>query len=505
MECKKIFRAVDMKILDDYTVRREPVEPIDLMERAARAFVDRLLELYPRETLFQIAAGAGNNGGDGYAAGRLLLERGREARVHAVHVSERLSPCCAANRERFLAAGGSVTEVRRAEDLVVGGGTWIDALFGVGLDRPLRGWVAEVVRRVNESGRPVVAVDIPSGLMGEDNRENDGAIVRAARTLTFHGPKLAFMLEENYPHAGEFETLDIGLHPEICRSHPSSFFYLTREAVASALPGRDKFARKGTRGRALLVAGSSRMMGAALLAARGALRSGVGLLTLHVPRSFEQVVHAAAPEALVDADADDCCFTGARVSAAYDAVGIGPGLGMSPESAGGLWRLLEEWSGRLVLDADALNLVAAEPGGADRLPAGCVLTPHAGEFERLAGRSSNDFDRLNKLINFATRHRLYVALKGAHTAVATPSGRCYFNTSGNPGMAKGGAGDVLTGVIAALLAGGMAVEDAVLAGVYAHGVAGDLAAREHGERGMTSGDVAAMMGKAWQWCERQDV
>jgi NAD(P)H-hydrate epimerase len=245
------------------------------------------------------------------------------------------------------------------------------------------------------------------------------------------------------------------------------------------------------------------MTGAAILAARGAIRSGAGLLTVHAPRSLEQVIHAAIPEALVDADANDSYFTGASLSSSYNAIGIGPGLGVHPASGAGMWRLLDEWRGRLVLDADALNIMASEPGSAGRLPAGSVLTPHAGEFERLAGRSASDFDRLNKLINFATRHRLHVVLKGAHTAVATPDGRCYFNTSGNPGMAKGGSGDVLTGVIAALLASKMPVEDAVLAGVYAHGVAGDMAARVHGERGMTSGDVAGMLGKAWRWCERR--
>ncbi|MDR0766635.1 MAG: NAD(P)H-hydrate epimerase, partial [Odoribacteraceae bacterium] len=401
MECKKIFRAADLATLDEYTIRHEPVAAIDLMERAALAFTTRLLELYPREPRFRVVAGTGNNGGDGFAVARLLRERGREALLYAVHASEHCSPCLDVNRERFLAAGGEVVEVRREEEFSPSGdGAWIDALFGTGLRRPVRGWLAGIIRRVNEAGGPVIAVDIPSGLAGEDNRENDGAITRATWTLTFAFPKLAFMLEENYPYVGDFEVLDIGLHPAITRDHPSRFYYLTREAVTRVLPARDKFARKGTRGRVLLVAGSTGMMGAALLATRGAIRSGAGLVTVHVPGAHARLVHATIPEALVDADTDDARFTGVTLTPPPDAIGVGPGLGVAAETGAGLWRLLEEWRGKLVLDADALNIVA-RAGGVERLPAGCVLTPHAGEFDRLAGKSSSDFERLDKLINFA--------------------------------------------------------------------------------------------------------
>ncbi|MDR1273353.1 MAG: NAD(P)H-hydrate dehydratase [Odoribacteraceae bacterium] len=502
MNCSKLFRTADLPLLDAYTIRHEPVTSLQLMERAATAFVERLTRLYPRAPLFTIVAGTGNNGGDGLAAARLLLERGRAARVYLVHAGDRLSADCAANRERFLATGGTCVEVRRPEEFApAGGDVRVDALFGAGLNRPARGWVAGIIERLGEGGAPVVALDIPSGLFGEDNRENDGAIARATRTLTFQFPKLAFMLAENYPRVGEFEVLDIGLHPAILRDHPSPFHYLTREAVASALPPRDKFAHKGKLGHALLVAGSGRMAGAALLAARGAARSGAGLLTVHVPRSLKNLVHGMIPEALVSEDASEFHFTGLDAPPARAALGIGPGLGTAPGTAAGLWRLLERWQGPAVLDADALNIVASTPGGMEHLPPGLVLTPHQGEFERLAGKAGNDFDRINKLINFAVHHRQHVVLKGAHAAVATPDGACYFNMTGNPGMAKGGSGDVLTGVITALLANGMPPGDAALAGVFAHGLAGDVAAERHGERGMTSGDVADALGEAWRRCE----
>jgi NAD(P)H-hydrate epimerase len=501
-EYNKVLRAADVKVLDAYTIEHEPVSALELMERAAAVLARRLDELYPLAPFFNIVAGRGDNGGDGFAAGRLLMQRGRQARVFDVHASERESPCRAVNRERFLAAGGERVEVWQAGDLAVAGeGVWVDALLGAGLNRPASGLVAAVIWWMNEAGGPVVAVDMPSGLFGEDNRGNDGEITRADRTLTFHFPKLAFMLPENYPFVGEFEVLDIGLHPAITRACPSSFFYLTREAVAARLPRPGKFVHKGMLGHALLVAGSWRMMGAAVLAARGAARSGAGLVTVHVPRALKGVLHAAVPSALVEADAHALHFTGVRETARYGAIGIGPGLGTGVGTAVGLWRLLEWWRGSIVLDADALNIIAATPGGVDRLPPGAVLTPHSGEFERLAGKSGNDFDRLNKLINFATGHGVHVVLKGAHSAVATPGGECYFNMTGNPGMAKGGSGDVLTGMITALLASGMPVLDAVLAGVHVHGLAGDIAAAKHGRRGMTSEDIAAALGEAWRSCE----
>ncbi|MDR1414360.1 MAG: NAD(P)H-hydrate dehydratase [Odoribacteraceae bacterium] len=500
MEYRKIFRAAELKALDEYTIRHEPVSDVELMERAATAFTNRLLQLYPVANSFNILAGTGNNGGDGFAIARQLMARGKHARVYLARVGEELSPCCAVNRERFREVGGEEEEAR--EFAPGRGEVWVDALFGSGLNRPTGGWVADAIRRLNDMKATVVAVDVPSGLMCDDNRENGGEIVRATRTLTFHCPKLALMLEESHGYAGEFEVLDIGLSREGERRLPSSLFYLTREAVAGSLPRVDKFAHKGRRGHALLVAGSDRFAGAAALATRGALRSGAGLVTVHVPKGLKGLMHASAPEALVSVDADDGHFTGIGTWPGCDAVGIGPGMGTDPESAAATRALLERWRGPTVVDADALNVLAANPEWLEGLPRESVLTPHAAEFDRLSGRvAASGRERLEALVAFARRYRVHVVLKGAHAVVATPGGECFFNMTGNAGMAKGGTGDVLTGVIASVLAGGAPLPGAVTASVFAHGLAGDLAAAEHGERGVTSGDVAAMMGRAWRVLE----
>lgn len=504
-DLSKIFFTGDLPELDRYTIENEPVKSIDLMERAARAVADRVLVKYAGTGLFYVLAGRGNNGGDGYAVARMLRQAGRGVVVYDVAVSEAFSPDCAENRRRFTDAGGEVLRVDAGGDFLFSGepGVWVDALFGAGLNRPVAGWVGEVIGQLNATGWPVVAVDMPSGLLGEDNRQNDGAIVRATWTLTFQFPKLALFFPENECYVGRFEVLEIGLHARILCGHPSPYRYLTREAVARRLPRWSRFAHKGTLGHALLVAGSYGMPGAALLALRGALRSGAGLVTAHVPRGLKPLLHLAAPEALVAADRDENLFTGITGPERYSAIGVGPGLGTAPETAAGFRRLLDSWQGPLVADADALNILAAFPEWLTLLPAGTILTPHPGEFARLAGKTDGDFDRLNNLTTFARRYGVVVVLKGAHTAIAFPDGTCCFNTTGNPGMAKGGSGDVLTGVITALLAGGMAPRDAAVVGVYVHGLAGDLAAARLGERTLTAGDLAEGLAAAWLLLEQE--
>ena len=499
----KIFKTSDLKEIDRYTVEHEPISSSLLMKRAAEAIACRLLKIFPNNSIFNIVSGVGNNGGDGFALAGLLLEKGYEVVVYHVWTGACLSADCKKYREDYLARSGSCVDVREISDFDAESveGIWIDALFGAGLSRPVTGWCAGVIDRINRSVLPVVAVDIPSGLLGEDNAKNTGSIMEADYTLTFQFPKLSFMFPENYRYVGDFEVLDIGLHPEILRDLFSSYFYLTPDVLAARLPKVGKFTHKGEMGHALLIAGSYRMMGAAILAAEGALHSGVGLLTLHLPRSLKKIVHLAVPEVLIEEDVNENCFSRIFDWSKYRVVGIGPGIGTSTETAFGLERLLKDWKGRMVLDADALNLLAADARLLKLLPESAVLTPHPKEFERLAGKSENDFDRLNKLSIFAEKYNVHVVLKGAHSVVATPEGKCYFNMSGNPGMAKGGAGDVLTGIITGLLASGMPVPDAVLTGVFVHGMAGDLAREEMGVRGMKSGDIIAFLGKAWRKLE----
>lgn len=499
---KKIFKTSEIIGIDRYTVEHEPIKSLDLMERASEIFTLNLLKKYPDVVDYTVVAGWGNNGGDGLAIARMLQERGKQVTVFSVISSSVRTPDCEANVRRWK---GPLFEVREAHEFNPADGTLvIDALFGSGLSRKVEGELGKLIQKINACSGPVVAVDIPSGLMGENNAGNDPrTIVRATCTFTFQFPKLAFMFAENAPYVGEWEVLDIGLHPAIIDRLSTDYYYLTEEFIAGLLPVSEKFAHKGMHGHGLLIAGSYGMMGAAVLSAKAAVRSGIGLLTCHIPQRGNDVIQLSVPEALVERDENEVLFSGPRILTAYRAVGIGPGLGTKRETVEGVKRVLQEWRGMTVLDADALNILASHPEMLDLLHAGCILTPHPKEFERLAGKSENDFERLNKLSIFASRYNVCVVLKGAHTVIASPSRGLCFNMTGNPGMAKAGAGDVLTGVILALAANGMDPWEAAVAGVFAHGLAGDLLAEEKSMRGICAGNLAEMMEKVWKTLENK--
>ncbi|RHV91597.1 NAD(P)H-hydrate dehydratase [Culturomica massiliensis] len=495
----KIFKTLQIAELDRYTIEHEPIKSIDLMERAAIKWTEKFLEIYGNYVQFTVIAGRGNNGGDGFVIARLLAEKGYAVTVFQL-AGTKMSPDCEKNSERWK---GKIVVVSGENDFVPEeNAVIIDAMFGSGLNRPVTGPAADVIRKINAVPNRVVAVDIPSGLMGEDNSGNDrDCIVRADYTLTFQFPKLAFMFPENAAFVGKWSIVDIGLHPEGISLTSTPYYYLTERLVADELPVAETFAHKGTNGHGLLIAGSQGMMGAAILAAKAAVRSGLGLLSCHIPCGERQLIQMAVPEALVDTDLSECCFSVLKNAEKYDAIAVGPGLGQKPETVRALKMLLEEWKRPLILDADALNILAAHPALLDRLPEGSILTPHPKEFERLAGKSGNDFERLNKLSIFASRYNVCILLKGAHTVIVSPAGKYWFNMTGNPGMAKGGMGDVLTGVILALSANGMPSEEAVKCTVYAHGLVGDYVAEEVGERGVYAGLVAENMGKAWHTLE----
>lgn len=501
----KIFRTSEIAGIDQYTIENEPVSSLDLMERASRVWVKYFQEKFTNNGSVAVVAGSGNNGGDGFAIARLLKEKGWKVTVFRLLTGAKMSADCEANHRRFLESGGGVADVAVAGDFTPESGCiLIDAIFGAGLNRKVTGLAAEVIRKMNALEQQVVAVDIPSGLMGEDNSANDPlAIVEADYTFTFQFPKLAFMLAENACYVGEWSVLDIGLHPAAIAEKPTPYYYMQLEDVAARLPRQQKFAHKGTNGRGMLVAGGDGMMGAAVLAAKAAVRSGIGLLYCHVPVSGKNVIHSAVPEALTDLDRSNCRFSEVHDMEKYDAVAIGPAIGKGPEMVEGMKQLLTAWKGTTVIDADALNILSEHRELLSLLHEGCILTPHVKEFERLAGKCENDFERLNKLSIFASQYNVCVILKGAHTAVASADGDICFNMSGNPGMAKGGAGDVLTGVLLGLAANGLPPLEVALIGVFAHGLSGDIAAKEWGMRGICAGILAEGMGKAWKELENR--
>ncbi len=498
----KIFATDKIKELDQYTIQNEPISSIDLVERAATVFMHEFCRRYSKQIRIVIFAGQGNNGADALAIARLLIDEGYRVETYLFNPTEHLSYDCELNKQRLLGMDKiEFTEVK--DDFVpptLGDrDVVIDGLFGSGLNRPLSGGFPALVNYINQSGATVVAIDIPSGLFGEDNRNNESeSIIQANLTLTFSFPKLAFFLPENEQYVGEWKVLDISLDPYIVENTPTPYSLVEEEDMAAVFQPRSRFSHKGVFGHALLIAGSQGKMGAALLSARACLRSGAGLLTVHIPQRGEQIMQTAFPEAMLSFDPHQDYFTTVPDTSTYSAIGIGPGLGQHLESAVALERILQPTGKPVVLDADALNLIASNKDLLTRIPPHSILTPHPKEFDRIAGESNNSYERFIKAQTFAIEHKLIVVLKGAYTAICTPLGNVYFNDSGNPGMATAGSGDVLTGIILGLLAQGMEPETAAVSGVFLHGTAGDLAAIYRSEESMIAGDIIEMLGKAFK-------
>jgi len=497
----KIFRAEQVSEIDAYTIKNEPIRSIDLMERAATRLTGWYVRHYHTNRKVMIFAGPGNNGGDALAMARMLAERQYRVECCVLRFGK-LSEDCTINLERLIEqAMVKLTEIGDQDQLpgLEKTDVVVDGIFGSGLTRPVSGLPARAIKHINDKAGTVLAIDIPSGLFGEDNRDNNYEfVIRANYTISFQFPFLSFFFDLHEAHVGQWRVQDIKLHPKAIDERETDYRTVEAEEILSLLPQRRKFAHKGTFGHALMISGSYGMMGAALLAGESCLRSGAGLLTLHVPRFGYGIVQTGFPEAIVSLDQSDILFSEPPELSPYSAIGIGPGLGCKPNSGKGLQMLLDRAKVPLVIDADGLNILSQHPDWFESLPEGTILTPHPKEFDRLAGESTNSYERHLKQREFASLHKVVVALKGACTGIASPDGRYWFNTTGNPGMATGGSGDVLTGLITGLLAQGISSLDAALAGVFLHGLAGDLAAEASSEEALIAGDMILYLGEAFR-------
>lgn len=495
----KILSAEQIRNADEYTIANEPIASIDLMERAATASYQWLVhnELV-KGKIVHVVCGIGNNGGDGLVIARLLKESGHSVHVCAIRFSENASEDFKVNEGRLQEIGLPLHDVFTADDLpqLAPTSVVIDAIFGTGLARQVEGFVGEIINRINHSKAQVIAIDMPSGLFTEDNGANNGAIIKATFTLTFQLPKLAFMFPENSEYAGQWHVISIGLHPEFIKQTTTPFHYLTRPMLAPLLIKRTKFAHKGTFGHSLLVSGAEGKMGATIMAAKACLRSGTGLLTVHCPKSGVPILQEALPEAMCEPDEDDAMISQMRDLKKFKAIGVGPGIGTNKQTGNALKLLIQNTPCPLVIDADAINLISENLTWVAFVPANSIYTPHLKEFERLVGKSDNHYERLQLQIEFSEKNCCFVVLKGAHTAISCPDGSVYFNSTGNPGMAKGGSGDALTGMITGLLAQGYSSQHAALLGVYLHGLAGDIAAEKTGEEAMITTDLIDAIGLA---------
>ena len=496
----KILTAQQIREADNYTIVHEPISSIDLMERAAQKCVEWLMKRFDSTTHFTIFCGVGNNGGDGLAIARMLSQNNYKVQVFIVEFSKNYSADFVVNLERLKKLNVKIellnetnNEFAISTETIV-----VDAIFGLGLNKPVAGFVVEIIHQINQN--TVVAIDIPSGMFSENNEGNDlKNVVKATHTLTFQQPKLAMMFPQYAEAFGEIELIDIGLSADFILRQETTYYFTTKQDVKELVLPRQKFSHKGTYGHALLISGSKGKMGAAVLSSRACLRSGVGLITVHVPTVGLATLQTAVPEAMCSTDEENSYFTAIKNTEKYNAIGVGPGIGLEKQTQNGLKLLIQNTELPMVIDADALNILAVNKTWIAFLPNNSILTPHPKEFERLVGKWNSDEERLQLQRDFAVKHQLIIVLKGAHTSVALPSGKVHFNSSGNAGMATAGSGDVLTGIITSLLAQGYEPKYAAILGVYLQGIAGDLAKEDIGEISLIASDIVEQLPKAYGW------
>jgi ADP-dependent NAD(P)H-hydrate dehydratase / NAD(P)H-hydrate epimerase len=507
----KILSAEEIRLWDQYTIQHEPIASIDLMERAAGKCADWLEENGYVENPFTIFCGKGNNGGDGLVIGRMLAEKKYPVTVNILESGHKGTEDFQTNLARlhqhpevdirFIQAEENFHELKSDEII-------IDALYGSGLNRGIDGVTAKLIDFINKSGCEIISIDIPSGLF-TDRSSIGNIIIKARHTLSFQCYKPAFLVAENAEYIGEVHIIDIGLHKDFYSSALSPYELVDDTIIQTIYKPRNRFAHKGNFGHALLVAGSYGKIGAAVLSAKACMRSGAGLLTVHIPKCGYDILQSSVPEAMVMTDFNSSFNTkvvqgtpsGEDDLKNYEAIGIGPGIGKASETKMMLKEVLKNYHSPIVLDADALNIISTEKGLLKLIPGGSILTPHPKEFERLFSESANDFDRIQLARQKAKELNCVIVLKGHYTLIATPDGKVFFNSTGNAGMATAGSGDVLTGILTGLLAQGYSSIDTAILGVYLHGLAGDFAAKEISMEAMVAGDIIDNLGNAFTNCK----
>ena len=498
----KLFSTQDIKEIDKRTIKDQGIKSIDLMERAAIACSDEIMARWDLSTNIVLFAGPGNNGGDTLAIARILHENGYKTDTYLFNPKHRLSEDCQINKERLLQIGDiSFHEITQGFEppFLSNNVLVVDGIFGSGLNAPCDGGFASVIQYINGGEAQVVSIDIPSGLFGEDNSNNiPRNIIKANLTLTFDFPRLSMLFAENEKYTGEVVIMEINLSQSAKAEIPSSYFMTERSDVKKFINKRNKFAHKGIFGKAFLVAGSYGMMGAAVLSAKACAHTGAGVTYVHGPDAGCSVMQISVPEVIYKADKNPKIITVVGDTKDYTAVGIGPGIGTDPNTAWAVRTVLKDLKRPCVIDADGLNIIASTSELINSVPPNSILTPHPKEFERLFGKTNNSYERLKKAIQMAVKYSVIIVLKGAYTAVCLPSGAVHFNSTGNPGMATAGSGDVLTGMILSLLAQNYLPEHAAILGVFLHGFAGDIALPQTSEQSMQASDIIKQIATAYR-------
>lgn len=488
----KILKSVNVREADNYTIKHEPILSINLMERAAGTCTEKISKLYTFKRQVHLFAGPGNNGGDGLVVARRLYNKGYKVSMHILQFTPNFSEDFTVNLQRLQ----NETEVPintieseknlptlNADDILV------DSIFGSGLTRPIEGLPKVVVDFMNASELPIIAIDSPSGIRGEENDHRRLTAIKAKYTLTFEFPFLSFFFPENEQYVGEFIIIPIGISEKFTAQAECKNFLLTEQKVKSLLQKRHKFSHKGSYGHGLLISGSYGKAGASVLAAKAAHRSGAGLITAVVPELNYNILQTTSPETMLSIDENPKHISRAPDVENYSATAIGPGIGFHPETVQMAADLILKSKQGIILDADALTILGENSELLKKIPKGSILSPHPKEFERIAGKQTNNYERLEKQKAMAKDLESVIILKGAHTSICMPNGTCYFNSTGNPGMATGGSGDVLTGMLLGLKAQGYSSEKTALIAVFMHGAAGDKAALKTGQTALIASDI----------------
>jgi NAD(P)H-hydrate epimerase len=497
----KLLSTSQLKFLDQATIEQKPIPSLELMEKASAECVKWILENLDKEK-FIIFAGKGNNGGDGLATARLLFQQGKDVSVFIVENSSRFTTDCQTNLQR-LSQEIAVNYLNEKQDLPKNFDTdtvIVDAIFGLGLSRELPEWIQNLLQHLNKQNCLRIAIDLPSGMFADPPQSPTSTIFKADFTLTFHKPKINMLLPSVGNFTGKIIVLDIGLLKELENQLETNYYLHDFEHIShlyNQRQPRPTFSHKGTYGHALLVVGSHGKGGAAVLASQACMRSGVGLLSVLSPRCNYVALQTNIPEAMFVVSENETHISDFSFSQEFQAVGIGCGIGTHPETQMMLKNLLQQSPPNIVLDADALNILAQNPAWLELLPADTILTPHPKEFARLAGSWQDDAECMNKMRDFAQKHRCFLLLKGAFSRIATPEGNIYFNPTGNPAMASAGMGDALTGVVTALLAQGYAPYEALSIGVFVHGLAADLFVENTQNSYLLASDLIGYLGKAF--------
>lgn len=499
----KIFSSLQIKSWDQETCKEEGISSLELMERAARACTMKIIKKFSEDEEFLIVCGKGNNGGDGLAIARLLLERKRKLRVFVLDFSKNESEDFTTNFQKLKEIDKSkLIRITEPEEFECKGKNTvvIDCIFGIGIKQNVKGKYAQIIHQINSSGLRVVSVDMPSGLYCDQpfNEKGKSEIIHSDLTLSFQQPKLSFLIADNENYVPAFDIVDIQLLDKFQEKTDSHFYYLEDSDFSAHLKKPSKFDHKGKNGHALLIAGSKGKTGAATIAAKSFLKCGGGLLSLQIPEHANAILQCNVPEAMTQCDANQNYITQKIDYLPYSAIGIGPGLGTEKETARVLKVCIQDCAAPMVLDADALNILSENKTWISFLKPNTILTPHPKEFDRMFGAHTSAYDRIKTATEKSIRFNIIIVLKGAHTSIHVPDGNVFFNSTGNPGMAKGGFGDALTGMILSLLCKGYSPVFSAGLGVYLHGLAADIATKKIPHISLQPEDLIKKIPKAWE-------